>query len=40
MVIPFNIATCIFTAFLGGFTVTLIAPWVFSKVEKNISSDN
>jgi hypothetical protein len=32
--LPQNIATCFFTAWLGGFTVTYIAPWVFKKIEK------
>lgn len=33
MVLPFNVFTNIFTAFLGGFTVIFIAPWVFMKIE-------
>ena len=33
MVLPFNIITCLFTAWLGGFTVMFIAPWVFKKIE-------
>jgi hypothetical protein len=34
MVLPYNIGTCLFTAWLGGFSVIFIAPWMFSKVEK------
>jgi hypothetical protein len=33
MVLPFNVVTCFFTAFLGGFTVVFIAPWLFKKIE-------
>ena len=33
-IIPFNITTCILTSFLGGFTVTFIAPWAFTKLGK------
>ncbi len=34
MVLPFNVATCFFTAFFGGFTVVFLAPWLFIKIEK------
>ena len=37
-IIPFNILTCAFTAWLGAFTVMFIAPWVFLKLESYIES--
>ena len=32
--LPFNMVTCFFTSWLGGFMVMFIAPWVFKKIEK------
>jgi hypothetical protein len=37
-IIPFNILTCIFTSWLGAFTVMFIAPWVFLKLEGPIEN--
>jgi hypothetical protein len=34
MVLPLNLISCVFTSFLGGFTVTFIVPFIFTNIEK------
>ncbi len=34
-ILPLNIASSMLTSFLGGFTVTFIAPWAFTKLEES-----
>jgi hypothetical protein len=39
-ILPFNLATCIISAFFGGFTVVFLAPLVFTTVEDLLVNKN